>query len=46
MHNPSVLINNRTLFIWSKVDGVTVTEIKRTKVVLELGGARKELFLK
>ncbi len=46
LHNPSVLINNRTLFIGSKVDGVTVTEIKRTKVVLELGGARKELFLK
>lgn len=46
MKNPSVLINNLTLFIGDKVAGVSVVEIHRTKVTLELNGARKELFLK
>jgi len=46
LNNPSVLINNRTLFLGSKVDGVTVVEIERYKVVFELNGSHKELFLK
>lgn len=46
LNNPSVLINNRTLFLGSKVDGVTVVEIQRYKVVFEFNGSRKELFLK
>ena len=46
MENPSVLINNLTLFIGDQVAGVSVVQIQRTKVTLELNGARKELFLK
>lgn len=46
MTNPSVLINNLTLFIGDKVDGVSVVQIQRTKVTLELNGSQKVLFLK
>ncbi|MBI4658644.1 MAG: hypothetical protein HY735_07315 [Verrucomicrobia bacterium] len=43
---PSVLINNRTLYLGDEVDGVRVVGIERYTVKVEMKGATKELFLK
>lgn len=43
---PSVLINNRTLFIGDQVEGARVVSIQRYSVKLELNGQTKELSLR
>jgi hypothetical protein len=46
MSKPSVLINNRTLFLGDTVDGVRVVGIERHSVSVEFKGATNELFLR
>lgn len=46
LSKPSVMINNRTLFLGDHVDGVRVVGIERNCVKVELKGATNELFLK
>jgi len=44
--NPSVMINNKTLFVGETVDEVTVKEIQRESVTLEWRGETKTLTLR
>lgn len=46
MSKPSVLINNRTLFLGDTVDGARVVAIERHSVKLEFKGATNEFFLR
>lgn len=43
---PSAMINNRTLYVGDRIEGVRLVEIKRHSVQLELGGEIKELSLR
>jgi len=46
MSKPSVLINNRTLFMGDTVDGARVVGIERHSVTVEFKGATNEIFLR
>ena len=46
LSKPSVLINNRTLFLGDEVDGVRVVGIERSSVKVRFKGATNDLFLK
>jgi hypothetical protein len=46
LSKPSVLINNRTLYIGDEIEGARVVGIERYTVKLEMGGKTKELTIK
>jgi len=45
LKNPSVMINRQALYVGDEIDGVSVVEIHRRKVVVEKDGRRKELSM-
>lgn len=46
INKPSVMINNRTLYLGDQVDGARVVAIQRYSVKLELGGQTNELSIR